>query len=268
MGEKVIDDFAGLVADRILPIEMISKIIILAQGALWKHRMVRRPSNADRRSSRLSITESNIVTYLLATHRVLLENGSVELADSPPEDAMEGDLAQRITATFRRTLPALRMSGKWLRSNTRYLSQGLRRPVNEDEDATASRETSSRRRNGGTPIIIGGIEAFWREYVRFSEALVSSFPVEKLPELKTQLEEDVDMAGFLPLRKYMTGADGRPLGGSRGAEVENDQADAATAKSHEGVLSRDQVHPNEEQLMRIADILTDAKAVAEDEVRL
>ena len=47
------------------------------------------------------------------------------------EEQMEGeagaelkdDLAQRITATFRRTLPALRMSGKWIRGNLRYLSQ-------------------------------------------------------------------------------------------------------------------------------------------------
>lgn len=268
MGERVIEDFAGLVADRILPIEMISKIIVLAEGALWKHRMVRRPSNADRRPSNLAATESNIVTHLLATHRVLLENGSVELAEAPPEDAEEGDLAQRITATFRRTLPALRMAGKWLRSNTRYLSQGLKRTTNGEEESPAPKDASTPRskdkRNGGSAIVIGGILDFWREYVRFCEALVNAFPVEKLPELRTQLEEDIDMAGFLPLRKYMAGVDGKPLGTARHPPSENGKTNG-DALQERPVQARDQVHPNEEQLMRIADILTDAKAVAEDE---
>ncbi|GJE98730.1 Telomerase activating protein Est1 domain-containing protein [Phanerochaete sordida] len=267
MGERAIEDFAGLVADRILPIEMISKIIVLTEGALWKHRMVRRPSNAERRPSNLALTESNIVTHLLAAHRVLLENGSIELAEAPPEDAEEGDLAQRITATFRRTLPALRMAGKWLRSNTRYLSQGLKHTTNGDEEPSAVRDTPRKdRRNGGSAITIGGIHDFWREYVRFCEALVGAFPGEKLPELSTQLEEDIDMAGFLPLRKYMAGADGRALGPARRPPSENGGANGdAPGQQENPLLARDQVHPNEEQLMRIADILTDSKAVAEDE---
>ncbi|EKM56730.1 uncharacterized protein PHACADRAFT_254023 [Phanerochaete carnosa HHB-10118-sp] len=268
MGEKGIEDFASLVADRILPIEMISKIIVLAEGALWKHRMVRRPSNAERRPSSLAVTESNIVTHLLATHRVLLENGSVELAEAPPEDAEEGDLAQRITATFRRTLPALRMAGKWLRSNTRYLSQGLKNTANGDEQPFGTKDTPRGRdkRNGGSAIVIGGIYDFWREYLRFCEALVNAFPAEKLPELRTQLEEDVDMAGFLPLRKYMAGPDGKPLGTAKHATSENGKANGELPASQDSTVQpSDQVHPNEEQLMRIADILTDAKAVAEDE---
>lgn len=263
MGEKVIDEFVGLVSDRILPIEMISKIIILVEGALWKHRMVRRPANAEKRSSRLAATESNIVTHLIATHRVLLENGIVELAEAPPDDAAEGDLAQRITATFRRTLPALRMAGKWLRSNTRYLSQGLKQAANGDEAApSTSRDTGRNRdrRQGSATITIGGIHEFWREYARFGNSLVGAFPAEKLPELRTQLEEDVDMAGFLPLRKYMTGSDGKPLGIARQTPAESPE------EQQERAQGREQVHPNEEQLMRIADILADAKAVAEDEV--
>ena len=269
MGERVVEEFAGLVADRILPIDMISKIIILVQGALWKHRMVRRPANNEKRTMRPSTTESNIVTHLLATHRVLLQNGTVELAEAPEEDAAEGDLAQRITATFRRTLPALRMAGKWLRSNTRYLSQGLKQAPNGDDATVPSEVAKGRERRNASPIFIGGIEDFWREYVLFCEALVNAFPAVKLPELRTQLEEDIDMAGFLPLRKYMTGADGKPLGTSRHAPPsESSQTNDDSATSHQRVPSRDQVHPNEEQLMRIADILTDAKAVAEDEVSI
>lgn len=266
MGEKVAEEFSGLVTDRILPIEMISKIIILAQGALWKHRMIRRPSNAEKRSSRLAVTESNIVTHLIATHRVLLENGIVELAEAPPEDAAEGDLAQCITATFRRTLPALRMAGKWLRSNTRYLSQGLKQTVDGDDEAVARDVKGRDRRSGNSAIVIGGIHEFWQEYAHFSTSLIRTFPVEKLPELTTQLEEDVDMAGFLPLRKYMTGNDGRPLGTSRHSTMDSAKVSMGLQDSQELCPPRDQVHPNEEQLMRIADIVADAKAIAEDEV--
>ena len=270
MGEKVVEEFSGLVTDRILPIEMISKIVILAEGALWKHRMIRRPSNTEKRekwSSRLAVTESNIVTHLIATHRVLLGNGIVELAEAPPDDAAEGDLAQRITATFRRTLPALRMAGKWLRSNTRYLSQGLKPSVNGDEDAGVTKDAKGRgKRNSNPTITIDGIDEFWHNYARFSTSLINSFPVEKLPELRTQLEEDIDMAGFLPLRKYMTGSDGKPLGTSRRNTADGAQVTVITQEPREQSPLRDQVHPNEEQLMRIADILTDAKAIAADAV--
>ena len=248
---------------------MISKVVVLLQGALWKHRMLRRPSNGEKRSARLSATESQIVTHLIATHRVLLQNGSVELSEAPPEDAVEHDLAQQITATFRRTLPALRMTGKWLRSNTRYISQGRKALVSGQDTESAAKVTNKEKeKRGGNapPVVVGGIDEFWYEYARFCEALAHAFPVEQLPELKTQLEEDVELAGFLPLRKYMYGSDGKPPGSRRTSTDAHGDATSDTQSSQDRSVGRDQVHPNEEQLMRIADILLDAKAVAEDEV--
>lgn len=269
MGDRVLQEFSGLVADRILPIEMISKVVVLVQGALWKFRMIRRPSHGERRSSRPSSTESNIVTHLIATHRVLLGNGSVELAEAPPDDAALDDLAQRITATFRRTLPALRMAGKWLRSNTRYLSQGLKLPTQEEQPTlTKDASKGKDRRHGSIPVVIGGIVEFWREYAQFSDTLARAFPDDELPSLRTQLEEDVEMAGFLPLRKYMVGSDGSQIGSSR-QPPPNGRMNGDSSRSQDGSQSsRDQVHPNEEQLMRISDILADAAAIAEDEVCL
>jgi hypothetical protein len=64
------------------------------------------------------------------------------------------------------------------------------------------------------------------------------------------LEEDVDMRGFLPLKKLMVGEEK--------GEVES---------KGEGNKAAAQVHPNEEQLMRIADLLNDAKLLTEFEVR-
>jgi hypothetical protein len=271
LGEGVVADFSGLVADRILPIDMISKVVILLQGALWKHRMLRRPAGGERRSTRPSTTESQIVTHLIATHRVLLHNGSVELTDSPPEDAAEHDLAQRITATFRRTLPALRMAGKWLRSNTRYISQGRKVIASNEDEASALKDTTKgkdKRNGNSSPIVIGGIQEFWVEYVRFCATLIHAFPVEQLPELRTQLEEDIELGGFLPLRKYMYGIDGKPPGSRRASTDRRDEGKVEPRTSQDRPTSRAQVHPNEEQLMRIADILLDAKAVANDEVRI
>ncbi|KAI0342447.1 hypothetical protein BDW22DRAFT_1429283 [Trametopsis cervina] len=270
MGEKVVKDFAGLVADRILPIDMISKVVILVQGALWKHRMLRRPASGEKRSARLTTTESQIVTHLVATHRVLLQNGSVELTEAPPEDAAEHDLAQRITATFRRTLPALRMSGKWLRSNTRYLSQGRKAVSGQTDDVIGTKDVSrgkDKRNAVASPIVVGDIQAFWSEYARFCNTLIHAFPMDQIPELKTQLEEDIELAGFLPLRKYMYGSDGRPPGSKRPSTDSNEDGDVSGHSRHtsEERTARDQVHPNEEQLMRISDILVDAEAVAEDE---
>ncbi|KAF7799492.1 hypothetical protein EIP86_010727 [Pleurotus ostreatoroseus] len=283
LGEMVVKDFADLVGDRILPIDMISKVIILAQGALWKYRMARRPSHGDRRHTRSHATESHIVSHLIATHRVLLKNGSVELAESPPEDAAEHDLAQRITATFRRTLPALRMAGKWLRANTRYISQGRRLAANGDDvsvSATPSRDSGRGgrdKKHHAPPVIVVGLDEFWTEYATFCTSLIRTFPTEELPKLCTQLEEDVEMAGFLPLRKFMMGPDGRVAGIGLSGAVSPRGAGESTIRANVSVdgqqqtaetdspIPRDQVHPNEEQLMRISDILADAEAIAEDE---
>jgi protein SMG7 len=61
-----------------------------------------------------------MIDHLLDLHGALLEVGEDELRDLPPIDSID-DLAQRITATFRRTLPALRIASKWLRANFKYV---------------------------------------------------------------------------------------------------------------------------------------------------
>jgi hypothetical protein len=97
---------------------------------------------------------------------------------------------------------------------------------------------------------INGVSEYWDVFSRFSSALERRFPLESLPHLTTALEEDMDARGFLPLARlmtigptvgYITGDDDRPI-------------------------SREQVHPNEEQLMRLWDLSTDAKAIAESQV--
>ena len=83
------------------------------------------------------------------------------------------------------------------------------------------------------------IADFWSSYTRLVVALATLFPIDQLPHLVEPLEEDVDMRGFTPLAWGM-------IKGSR--EEQHD------------------FHPNEEQLMRIADLQVDAKLLAQTAV--
>lgn len=251
--DGVAKDFQGLVSERILPIEIVSKVVVLSQGALWKHRMIRDTSPpSNRRSSGLpnsSVIESQILTHIIAIHRTLLEIGAAELA-VPPEDAAENDLAQRITAPFRRTLPALRIASKWLVANIKYVLHAAQHPVGEQPGPIGK---------GTRGVLIEGLPLFWAKFAQFYSTLGSTFPAEWLPPLTTPLDEDVDLKGFLPLRDLLV--DGGVLTDPvPGSEIEGRQNGTP---SH----VREKVHPNEEQLMRIWDLLKDAKLLAGLEVR-
>lgn len=81
------------------------------------------------------------------------------------------------------------------------------------------------------------ISRFWETYTRLVIALATLFPIDHLPNLSQPLEEDVDMRGYIPLAWGMVKGIG-----------EEEQHDS---------------HPNEEQLMRIADLQVDAKLLAQ-----
>jgi len=83
------------------------------------------------------------------------------------------------------------------------------------------------------------IQHFWDNYRKLVVTLATLFPIDCLPHLSEPLEEDVDMRGFIPLAWGM-------IKGKR--ETQHD------------------FHPNEEQLMRIADLQVDAKLLAQTQV--
>ena len=222
--DRVREEFNALVSDRVLPIDLISKAVVLGHGALWKQRMIRDPGQNKKSgvsspiaASRATI-ESRIFVHIIGLHITLLKIGLIEL-DEAPEDASENDLAQRITATFRRTLPALRIASKWLRANFKYVLQAQSDGNEKD--------------------------ALWTTYSRFSNALSHTFPVERLPSMNAPLDEDTEMRGFSPLNKMMDA--GHTAGGDENGVGDNSAP-----------VGQGQVHPNEEQLMRIADLLGDA----------
>ena len=253
--EKVCSDFYSLVSDRHLPIDMISNSIVLSQGALWKHRMIRdnaathhtRDDSSHVPAGTTTIVEWAILDHLLDLHCALLEVGKDELKDLPPMDGVD-DLAQRITATFRRTLPALRIASKWLRANFKYVVQDQEFASFKQTEKGKGSESNKKTANkisGHSPKTL----QFWKTYAQFLLALSLAFPVDELPSLSAPLEEDIEMRGFSPLRNLM-----------------GESKISSEKLSDEVGQSREQVHPNVEQLMRIADLLDDAQALVAMEV--
>ncbi|OCF59789.1 hypothetical protein L486_02462 [Kwoniella mangroviensis CBS 10435] len=88
------------------------------------------------------------------------------------------------------------------------------------------------------------LKEFWITYKKLIDDLMEVFPISQLPSLPEPLEEDLDMKGFLPLQ--------------RGITSENNESNS--------LESQGDVHPNEEQLMRLADIQVDAKLIMQSAV--
>ncbi|KAF8062180.1 hypothetical protein FPV67DRAFT_259421 [Lyophyllum atratum] len=249
----VLDAFTSLVAQRYLPTDMISNAIVLSQGALWKHRMIRTPSNqALSRRPELPpppegtsvVIEWHILDHLLDLHRGLLEVGLDEIKVPPPRDAPGDDLAQRITATFRRSLPALRIASKWLRANFKYVTQDHEfdayQEVKRTEGVEVTRNPKYQFSRTSTHT-----QRFWEAYSRFVSELSRIFKPSRLPQLTAPLEEDIDMRGFLPLKNMM---------GDMSVRVEDRNTSGVPRQAQE-------THPNDWQLMRIADLIQDAKEI-------
>ena len=240
---------------------MISSSIVLSQGALWKHRMIRdnaathhhtRDDSSSVPAGTPTIIEWAILDHLLDLHCALLEVGKDELKDLPPMDGVD-DLAQRITATFRRTLPALRIASKWLRANFKYVIQDQEFASFQQTDEKGKGSESSNKMTTNNKISGHSTKTlqFWKTYAQFSLALSLAFPANELPSLSAPLEEDIEMRGFSPLRNLM-----------------GESKISSEKLSDDGVVSQslEQVHPNVEQLMRIADLLDDAQALVAMEV--
>ncbi|KZT63213.1 hypothetical protein DAEQUDRAFT_770803 [Daedalea quercina L-15889] len=261
--QKLVSGFSELVSERILPIDMIWKVVILAQGALWRHRSTRHPTRNLTHGNKLAgaiAIESHIATHILALHRVLLRVGVVQMAEASQEDAGKQDLAQRITAVFRRALPALRLASKWLRTNIKYVLEQSRTDSVGRAEANGSTEASgsgdrrvdkrqeSRRRSNIPNVTISDTQDFWQTFAEFSTVLLRTFPLESLPALSVLLDEDVETIGFLPLKRAIS-----------------TDAGSTSSVSINPSNSAHAAHPNAEFLMRIQELLLDAQALAAEE---
>ena len=227
LSDDVVKQLEAQVTARVLPPDLIVKTVVLAIGALWTHRMYRKPKPTD--FQRGIPVEALIQIHILDIFRALGRVGISQLTDvtsTPADSAL--DIAQHITAVLRRMLPALRVCSKWVRTNLDSLRH-------------ASLQTNAVAELGDAA------SKLWDTYIDFASLLLRVFPLDALKPMRGALEEDVDLGGFAPLKSTML----RP----------SKETASGLAPSHT------EVHPNEEQLMRIHDLLQDAMALSQTSVR-
>ncbi|KAJ9097645.1 hypothetical protein QFC21_004681 [Naganishia friedmannii] len=238
-----LDHLAMLIKDRLLPSADIVKTVVLALAADWNTMMDQIPPSS---SGKAGDDPNYYLVYCLAISQTVCQAAleevqsclAPELLDALANDhsvpipastfpvengeaAIDINLSVNITAALRRILPVLRIISKWLKGN-------IARLVRAEQD-------------GGK--VAEEVEIFASTYMDLLRHMEALFPLEQLPKLYDPLEEDYDMKGFSPVKRGMM------------ESSEADEAGGAAARH-----SAD-VHPNEEQLMRISDILLDGKLI-------
>ncbi|PSN74835.1 hypothetical protein BS50DRAFT_25515 [Corynespora cassiicola Philippines] len=138
---------------------------------------------------------------------VTLQNG-----DKAPQ------LSDKLTAVARRVLPGLRLYSTWFARNWHILDANLADTLTTVE-----------------------VQELWKAYAETLSLLVSSFPVDQLPNDNYMLEEDTDTIGFQPL-----------ISDNSKRLWYNDDG---TFKRKWSDMERN--HPNIEMLMRVKDLLID-----------
>jgi hypothetical protein len=240
--QSMLERFDTLMRARQLPSEMIVKTTAMVIGSHWNMRFNQSQGESDpKQAERRRAVEAFSLAFLMSVFKTMIrvcadeaeevlrntalaDDSALATDEDDGEDVTDGAaLAQRITAVVRRILPSLRITSRWLKSHLDYLA----------------------RASTQSPELGHVISDFWQEYKRLMLAFARVFPLAQLPSLIDPLEEDLDMRGFLPLRRR-AGAD----------QAVDDNALAASL--HE-------VHPNEEQLMRISDLLVDVKLLIQTE---
>lgn len=260
--------FSTCVAKRSLPSDVVVKAVVTALSTWWYARMYRpmmaNGKSKDHKKDSKAVPvaakeeaegddsaslESSAFMHALALITELLEIAILETRDvvlhealqhppTAPESSRPMLLAQSITAVLRRALPALRIASMWLLSNVDYLSKYDTTSAHfHQDDPTVP------------PELCNAMKSFWNSYANFANSIGNAFPLELLPITAgdLMLEEDVDMLGYAPLRRRMKEA-------------------KAQSNTTQTALGSD-LHPNEEQVLRIGDLLGDANLLAQSEVR-
>ncbi|BEJ12115.1 hypothetical protein CspHIS471_0205750 [Cutaneotrichosporon sp. HIS471] len=236
MRDALCEQFARSLRARKLPSETIVKTTAMAIGSHWYCRLdasrggsgIGDPAEAAKAERRRAVEDLSL-SFLFAVYTALVNVTTAEVEEalasrvgedeSAVADDDDDDDIDTVLALAVRITAVVRRILPSLRIMSRWLKTHL--------------DYVSRAAHGSNPELRAGIDTFWTAYKRLMLALARLFPLIQLPSLDGPLEEDVDMRGFLPLRV-----------GNAEESFEPQCAD---------------VHPNEEQLMRIADLLVDVK---------
>ncbi|PWN48930.1 hypothetical protein IE53DRAFT_380952 [Violaceomyces palustris] len=318
LSDSVLAGFQALVESRTLQADQIVRVVVMGLCASWTTRLWRNaPVAASRSATRPDPTlsssnlrsgpekgggvasdpstrlciEHQVLAHVLGIFRCLASVDARETAEAIETNrrgqetgaisTSKVDIIHNLSAVVRRTLPALRIATKWMKSHLEYIQRcGERAHASSQSSASTDSQvrqgsmdprftddqdnTEAALRVQAEARTIEAISQFWRSYVELINTLRYAFPFELLPNIGTVgdvgapalcLEEDSDMRGFAPTKKAMQQIPRN--GGASSVPV-----DACVLP---GAIRPSQVHPNEEQLMRIADLLIDAKVVAESE---
>jgi hypothetical protein len=242
---------------------VVVRITLTTIAALWLHRLWRGTSAANKLSGAASsiVVEHSILLHLCGLAQAMLDIGANEVVEAMADDGDEpGNVTQtgsrakdqRISPTLRRMLPALRLLSKWMKAHIGYVQKSRRQVQaqsmsSEDPDSTTSAASVLAYEQ-----MAAGVDRMWSSYANFVNVIRYAFPFEGLPTLGSatlgqsgmsgiDFEEDRDVRGFIPLRK--------------GAMVE--------IRSLDDIVPNPIISPEDEHLIRIADIIIDAKVVAE-----
>ncbi|KAK8844618.1 hypothetical protein IAR55_006465 [Kwoniella newhampshirensis] len=234
---SVIDRLEELVKSRRLGAEVIVKSTAIIIASHYRARSTAGIEPDPKLVQRSHEAENKASELLLSAFTVLLRIGAEEIEEAQASlggesalvldsEGAEDQLPQYISAILRRILPSLRIVSKWIKLDLEYLSRQPSSPT---------------------------LDTFWETYRRFVNALASVFPIGRLPSLPEPLEEDLDMRGFSPLQRGLTSEGGL----SRITSPDSIQIVGTP---------RHNVHPNEEQLMRLADLQVDARLIIQSQV--
>ncbi|KAG0147799.1 hypothetical protein CROQUDRAFT_132385 [Cronartium quercuum f. sp. fusiforme G11] len=229
--------------ERLLSPELILKVVVMTMAAVWQVRVTRKTPNpgsalTDQAVVAPLVAELATTTHLLDLFTTFLTVAIDELLSTAPPSSDDQDLSLAISAVLRRILPALRLITKWLLAgNLEYLSWlGSRL-----ESKTSVLANSDRK---DFRAIVSDFRSHFDEFVVIIQA---HFPIGHLPNLSQDawLEEDLEMTGFLPLQK--------------GLSAQSDAAAIPLKRRLSTLMVDKTVHPNEEYLMRLADIQRDVQ---------
>ena len=181
----------------------------------------------ERISGQSSLVHSKSILFLqqfnVKSFFTLLQILLPELEQFATEDELDGtdspDVSERLTAVARRILPNLRNYSTWLVSNYSFL-------LAQDNEA-----------------VVIQIEEFWRRYAEALTLLTTTFPIMDLPKIDYLLEEDQDTIAFSPLMNEPTKERYRLPDGH------------LKPKIGDKIVQR--LHPNEEMLARVRDLVKD-----------
>ena len=183
-------------------------------------------NDGDNLQSFMSLQRLNVKTFFMLLQVLLPELESYATENEVPDAQNAID---RLTATTRRILPALRQYSSWLLSNA---------------DLLVAQQQSN--------LINVQIQEFWKIYANSLTLLSATFSEQNLPTIEYLLDEDEDTVAFQPIfnddtrtRYYQSGT--TQLKARVGGSVERH-------------------HPNQEMLFRVHDLILDGERLTKNNV--